>query len=97
MSDDYEHIPDPIELMESRIECEIDKVTSDGKYPCANCGDLFDVEEGICVSPMGDGPLVCSFKCAYATLDRGKCDEEKRVRRNGYRGWISRHECFDWV
>lgn len=57
-------IPDPIELMESRIESEIDKVV-DGKYPCANgCGVTFPVEEGICVSPMGDGPLVCSFTCA---------------------------------
>ncbi len=58
------YIPDPIELMESRIEREIDKITPEGKYPCAKCGDLIDPEEGICVSPIGDGPLVCSFACA---------------------------------
>lgn len=58
------YIPDPVELMEARIDREIVKVTPDGNYPCANCGELIKVEEGICVSPMGDGPLVCSFKCA---------------------------------
>ena len=58
-------ILDPVELMELRMEKEIDKITPEGLYPCANeCGEMFKPEEGICVSPLGDGPLVCSFTCA---------------------------------
>ena len=58
------YIPDPVELMESRMEREIDKIDADNNYPCMNCGEKFPVDQGICMSPLGDGPLVCSFKCA---------------------------------
>ena len=53
------NIPDPLELMEVRIEAEIDKVDADGKYLCTGCDTKFPVDEMVCMSPTGDGPLAC--------------------------------------
>ena len=49
-------IPDPIERMNSRIESLIDKYVDE--YTCMECGTKVDYE-CICVSPIGDGPIVC--------------------------------------
>ena len=59
MMSDY--IPDPVELMEQRIEHECDKVTG-STYPCYNCGKRYSLENHpwICMSPLGDGPLLCT-------------------------------------
>ena len=56
------NIPDPIELMESRIDQQIALVDSDWTYPCAECGVRYSLDNHpwTCMSPMGDGPLVCS-------------------------------------
>ena len=55
-------IPDPIELMELRIEQQCELVDSDLTYPCVECGARYSLEnhDWVCMSPMGDGPLVCS-------------------------------------
>lgn len=56
------YIPDPVELMEGRIEREMDKIDADGTYPCAgDCEKRYPVDEMICVSVVGDGPLVCGL------------------------------------
>jgi hypothetical protein len=62
---------DPVELLERRINREIGKVDADGTYPCAHCGKRFPIEQMVCLSPMGDGPLVCDFDC------NGEQDESK--------------------
>lgn len=49
-------IPDPIELMESRIERWQDKYVDE--YTCMTCGKKVDYEL-ICMNPIGDGPAVC--------------------------------------
>lgn len=51
-----DYIPDPIELMESRIERMMDKFVDENT--CMECGKKYDYEM-ICVSPIGDGPAVC--------------------------------------
>jgi hypothetical protein len=54
------NIPDPIELMEARIERETDKIDANG-YPCCKCGKRYSIDDHdwVCMSPMGDGPLMC--------------------------------------
>ncbi len=53
------YIPDPIELMESRIERMIAEYE---EGVCMQCKKKVD-HELICMSPMGDGPAVCE-KCS---------------------------------
>ncbi len=55
-------IPDPIELMEMRIEHECDMVDAKGMYPCCKCGTRYSLEhhDWICMLPVGDGPLMCT-------------------------------------
>ena len=55
------NILDPIELMDNRIDREYSKVDKDETYPCAQCGERYSLadHDWICMSPMGDGPLVC--------------------------------------
>jgi hypothetical protein len=50
------YIPDPIELMESRIERMMDAFVDE--HTCMACGVTVDYEL-ICMSPIGDGPAVC--------------------------------------
>ena len=54
-------IPDPIELMEDRIDAQTGLVDADGTYPCVECGERKPLEttDWVCMSPMGDGPLMC--------------------------------------
>ena len=54
------YIPDPIELMEARIEHYMDNFVNE--YTCMQCGKKVDYEL-ICLSPIGDGPAVCA-ECA---------------------------------
>lgn len=52
-------IPDPVELMESRMERQIDLVDAQGTYPCCRCGRRFDIDTMNCVSPDPSSPLEC--------------------------------------
>lgn len=53
-------IPDPIELMEARIERQIDNFVDE--YTCMGCGKKVNYAL-ICLSPIGDGPALCA-ECA---------------------------------
>lgn len=54
------YIPDPIELMESRIDRLAEEYIDE--HTCMNCEKKVDYEL-YCVSPMGDGPCFCA-ECA---------------------------------
>ena len=54
------YIPDPIELMESRIERLADEFVDE--YTCMGCGKKVDYAL-YCMSPVGDGPALCA-ECA---------------------------------
>ncbi len=54
------YIPDPIELLESRIEKHMDNFIDE--YTCMGCGKKVDYTL-ICLSPIGDGPALC-VECA---------------------------------
>ena len=55
-----DYIPDPIELMENRIERLMDEYIDENT--CMNCKKKVDYEL-YCMSPIGDGPCVCA-ECA---------------------------------
>jgi hypothetical protein len=63
------YIPDPTELMESRIACFNDRYIDE--YTCMQCGKKVDYDL-ICMSPVGDGPAVC---CECAGFDPDKIKE----------------------
>lgn len=63
------YIPDPIELMDMRIEREIDKIDLDGKYQCSYCSTMIELDDVICLSPMGDGPGICG-ECFEKNFDQ---------------------------
>ena len=50
---------DPIELLELRIEREMGKVDSDGRYPCTNCGHPTLLETMGPLNNSPDSPLIC--------------------------------------
>ncbi len=52
-------IPDPIELLDFRIEKNMDSYIDENT--CMQCGKKVDYDL-ICMSPIGDGPAVC-IKC----------------------------------
>ena len=58
-----ESIPDPIELLNSRIENYMDAYIDENT--CMECGKKVDYEL-YCMSPLGDGPAVC-FECTGIT------------------------------
>lgn len=49
-------IPDPIELINSRMESLHDKYIDE--YTCMECNKKVDYDL-ICVSPIGNGPAFC--------------------------------------
>ena len=53
-------IPDPIELMESRID---HWASSHTEGVCQECGKTVGEDNLTCPSPTGDGPAIC-FDCA---------------------------------
>lgn len=55
------YIPDPIELMESRMERQIDLIDRDGKYPCVVCGRRFLVEDMHPISADPSSSLECGL------------------------------------
>lgn len=57
---DIPYIPDPIELMERRIERLEDEFIDE--YTCMQCKKKVDYDL-ICLSPTGDGPALCA-ECA---------------------------------
>lgn len=54
------YIPDPVELMENRIERMMDEYIDENT--CMQCNKKVDYEL-YCMSPIGDGPCVCA-ECA---------------------------------
>jgi len=50
------YIPDPTELLESRMENLMDRYIDE--YTCMGCHKKVDYEL-ICNSPIGDGPALC--------------------------------------
>ncbi len=54
-----DYLPDPVEIMEQRIERECDKIDADGLYPCAGCKKPTELDELFSVSPNPDAPAVC--------------------------------------
>lgn len=61
------HIPDPIELLNSRMDDLMDKFVDE--YTCMECGKKVDYEL-ICPSPIGDGPAVCVECLGYDPFDK---------------------------
>lgn len=60
------HIPDPLELLESRMERLMDKFVD--LNTCMECGKRYDYEM-YCVSPIGDGPIVCTECLGFDPAD----------------------------
>lgn len=56
------YIPDPIELMERRIERFADDYIDENT--CMGCGKKVDYEL-ICPSSLGDGPALCAECSGY--------------------------------
>jgi len=54
------YIPDPIELLDARIERYTDEFIDE--YTCMECRKKVDYDL-YCMSPLGDGPAVCA-ECA---------------------------------
>lgn len=54
------YIPDPIELMNSRIESCMDNYIDENT--CMSCKKKVNYEL-VCPSPIGDGPALC-YECA---------------------------------
>lgn len=50
---------DPIELLEMRIDREMEKVDSNGSYPCANCGTREPLETMAPLNSSPSAPLIC--------------------------------------
>lgn len=64
------HIPDPVELMESRMEREMDKVDAANTYPCVHCERRFDLDTMQAVSAAPDAPLECGRDDCEAWRER---------------------------
>lgn len=58
-------IPDPIQLMESRIDRHLEAYE---EGVCMACGKRVGEENLTCPSPTGDGPAIC-FDCAGPGAD----------------------------
>ena len=56
-------IPDPIEIMNSRIDDMASMVDAEGKYPCPSCGKMFQIEDGFPCDMRPDTDVVCP-ECA---------------------------------
>lgn len=59
------YIPDPIELLDSRIERLMDEYIDENT--CMQCKKKVDYDL-ICMSPVGDGPALCA-ECAGMPKD----------------------------
>jgi len=56
----WPEIPDPVELLEARIERQEDLIDwSDMSYPCCECGKRFPIEEMLPVSASPSAALIC--------------------------------------
>lgn len=62
------YIPDPIELLESRMDALMEHYIDD--KTCMQCKKVVDYEL-YCMSPIGDGPLLCAG-CAGQTINKGE-------------------------
>lgn len=68
------YIPDPLEILEARMERIMDKYVDD--YTCMECGRRFDYEMN-CPDPMGYGPLLCD-ECLEINSDGKSNNKDKR-------------------
>ena len=55
------YIPDPIELMERRMDAQMDLIDKDGTYPCCICGRRYLVEEMHSISVDPSSSLECGM------------------------------------
>ena len=55
------YIPDPVEILERRIELQIDLVDKNGTYPCCKCGRRFPVDEMYLTSIDPSSSLECGL------------------------------------
>jgi len=53
------YIPDPVELMNDRIERQIDLVDENNTYPCCECGERKHIDEMLPVTPDPSSPGIC--------------------------------------
>ena len=60
------YIPDPLEISSSRIERLCDDFIDEST--CMGCGAKVDYEL-ICMSPTGDGPVVCEECAGFKVAD----------------------------
>jgi len=65
------YIPDPIELMESKIDRQIDLIDKNNTYPCVVCGRRFPVEDMEPISSHPASSLECG-KPDCESLEEGK-------------------------
>lgn len=78
------HIPDPVELMESRMEREMDKVDAAGTYPCVHCGRRYDLNTMQPVGAAPDAPAECGRDDCEAYRLRQIEDAEAANERPSY-------------
>lgn len=77
-------IPDPVELMEARIEREMERVDADGTYPCAYCERRFPVESMQPISADPGSPLGCARDDCDAYQDElARRKQEMQDARDG--------------
>ena len=54
------YIPDPIEILQSRIENMIDQLDDlSNTYPCAVCEERKDISTMMTLTPAPDSPVAC--------------------------------------
>ena len=55
-------IPDPIELIDARIEKQIDSIDTRGEYPCCYCGVRYPIDEMVPASADPSAAPMC-YSC----------------------------------
>ena len=74
-----EYIPDPVELLDDRIERYTDEFIDE--HTCMGCGRRVEYEL-ICPFPLGDGPALC-VECADIT-PRTSQEVHENVKKNDF-------------
>ena len=78
------HIPDPVELMEARMDREMAKVDVANTYPCVHCERRFAIDSMQAVSAAPDAPLECGRDDCAACCERRAEDAAAGAERPAY-------------
>jgi hypothetical protein len=78
------HIPDPVELMESRMDREMAKVDDANTYPCIHCERRFVIDTMQQVSADPGSPLECGRDDCEPYRERQIEDAEAANERPSY-------------